>query len=208
VIDAHNAERSTTIRLPNCRRIGVIADTHIPHRMPTMPAKAYDLLRGCDAILHAGDLESPDILPALNAIAPTYAVRGNLHWQFSTGTHDQDLPLSLTLCAAGHTIWMTHGHMRFAYSVVDKVMGIGQRRSLARVNRNLIERLARMKPRDADIVVFGHSHLSCAETLDGVLYFNPGAVSASAEAKSKEPPHIGFLTLREDGGVDHSWEML
>jgi putative phosphoesterase len=166
------------------------------------------LLRGCDAILHAGDLESPDILASLSAIAPTYAVRGNLHWQFSTGTHDQDLPLSLTLVANGRTIWMTHGHMSFAYSVVDKVMGIGQRRSLDRVNRHLIERLARMKPPEADVVVFGHSHLSCAFEVDGVLYFNPGAVSASAEPKSKEPPSIGFLMLREDGNVGYMWENL
>lgn len=91
-----------------------------------MPQRVYDLLRGCDAILHAGDLESPDILPALQHIAPTYAVRGNLHWQFSTGTHDQNLPLALTFRIGAHQLWMTHGHMRFAYSVVDKVLGLGE----------------------------------------------------------------------------------
>ena len=190
------AAHTPTIDLPECRRIGVLSDTHIPHRLHEMPARAYEVLAGCDVILHAGDLESTEILAPLQRIAPTYAVRGNLHWQFSTGTHDQDLPLGLILRAGRRTIWMTHGHIRFAYSVLDKVLGIGERRSLDRVNQHLIARLARMRPPAADVVVFGHSHLSCAIWRDGVLYFNPGAVSASAERKSKEPPRIGMLDAR------------
>jgi hypothetical protein len=198
------AAHTSTIQLPECRRVGVLSDTHIPHRLREMPPRVYELLDGCDVILHAGDLETPDILEPLQRIAPTYAVRGNLHWQFSTGTHDQDLPLCLTLRSGARTIWMTHGHISFAYSVLDKVVGIGERRSLDRVNRHLISRLARMRPGEADIVVFGHSHLSCAEWLDGVLYFNPGAVSASAETRSKEPPRLGLLDLDGDA-VTYSW---
>jgi putative phosphoesterase len=197
--------KTSTIYLPECRRIGVLSDTHIPHRLPDMPPSVYQALAGCDIILHAGDLESADILAPLVRIAPTYAVRGNLHWQFSTGTHDQDLPLSLTLCIAGHTVWMTHGHISFAYSLVDKVLGISERRSLDQVNRQLIARLARMRPPQADVVVFGHSHRSCAVRLDGVLYFNPGAVSAAAETRSKEPPRIGLLTL-DGGDVTYTWQ--
>jgi len=191
--------------LDGCKRIGVLADTHIPHRMKEMPPRVYELLRGSDVILHAGDLESTEILAPLRAIAPTFAVRGNLHWQFSTGTHDQDLPVALTFRVGRQIIWMTHGHMRFAYSVVDKVMGIGEQRSLARVNKALIARLQRLKPNTATVVVFGHSHLSCATTIDGVLYFNPGAVTSSASHKSKEPSRVGFLNVDDDGGITHEW---
>ena len=192
----------------DCRRIGVLADTHIPHRMKAMPPRVYDLLRGCDVILHAGDLETPDILDALRQIAPTYAVRGNLHWQFSTGTHDQDLPLALTFKIGRQVVWMTHGHISFAYSVVDKAKSIGERRTLAQVNRALIDRLRRMKPIDATVVVFGHSHLSCAVTIYGVLYFNPGAVTSSELQLSKELPRIGFLNFDNDGNVTCEWEAL
>lgn len=196
------------IELTGCQRIGVLADTHIPHRLSEMPPQVYALLRGSDAILHAGDLETPDILPALQAIAPTYAVRGNLHWQFSTGLHDQDLPLCVTLRAGRHVIWMTHGHISFAYSVLDKLTGIGGRHKLSHINQKLIARLARLKPPEATIVVFGHSHLSCAVPLNGALYFNPGAVCPSAEADTREPPRIGRLTLHDDGRVDCEWHLL
>jgi putative phosphoesterase len=196
------------IELDGCRRIGILADTHIPHRLKAMPPQVYELLRGSDVILHAGDLETPDILPPLQAIAPTYAVRGNLHWQFSTGLHDQDLPLCVTLRAGRHVIWVTHGHISFAHSVLDKFAGIGGRHSLSRINEKLIARLARLKPPEATVVVFGHSHMSCAVRRGGALYFNPGAISASAELRSKESPRIGWLTLHEDGRVDYEWQAL
>lgn len=53
--------------------MGVISDTHGLLR----PA-AIEALRGCDRILHAGDVGSGEILPALRQIAPTVAVRGNV----------------------------------------------------------------------------------------------------------------------------------
>jgi putative phosphoesterase len=53
-------------------RIGVISDTHGLLRPEAMAA-----LQGCDAILHAGDIGSADILAQLATIAPTTAVRGN-----------------------------------------------------------------------------------------------------------------------------------
>lgn len=53
-------------------RIGVISDTHGLLRPEAMAA-----LQGCDAILHAGDIGSADIVTRLSTIAPTTAVRGN-----------------------------------------------------------------------------------------------------------------------------------
>lgn len=53
-------------------RIGVISDTH-----GLLRPEALAALKGCDAILHAGDIGSADILAQLATIAPTTAVRGN-----------------------------------------------------------------------------------------------------------------------------------
>jgi putative phosphoesterase len=53
--------------------IGVISDTH-----GLMRPQALAALRGSDRIIHAGDVGSPDVLEALNAIAPSFAVRGNV----------------------------------------------------------------------------------------------------------------------------------
>lgn len=54
------------------RRIGLISDTHGLLR----PA-AVEFLRGCERIVHAGDIGGGALLDALAALAPVTAVRGN-----------------------------------------------------------------------------------------------------------------------------------
>jgi putative phosphoesterase len=53
-------------------RIGLVSDTHDLLR-PEVAA----FLRGCDGIVHAGDVCGPGVLDALAALAPVVAVRGN-----------------------------------------------------------------------------------------------------------------------------------
>jgi len=59
------------------RRIGLLADTHIPECGPDLPDAAYDALEGCDQILHCGDLHTIDVVNRLERLAPTIAARGN-----------------------------------------------------------------------------------------------------------------------------------
>jgi uncharacterized protein len=54
------------------RRIGIISDTH---NLLRPVAKAF--LRGCDHIIHAGDITESHILDELATVAPITAVRGN-----------------------------------------------------------------------------------------------------------------------------------
>jgi putative phosphoesterase len=56
--------------------IGVISDTH-----GLLRPEAVKLLAGSDHIIHAGDVGSPDIVPALERIAPVTAIRGNIDRQ-------------------------------------------------------------------------------------------------------------------------------
>ncbi len=56
--------------------VGVISDTH-----GLLRPQAVAALRGSQLIIHAGDVGSPDILSELGALAPTYAVRGNVDTQ-------------------------------------------------------------------------------------------------------------------------------
>lgn len=58
------------------RVIGVLSDSHVPFRLAALPQAALDLLRGCDLILHAGDLEDIGLIDQLARIAPVYTVRG------------------------------------------------------------------------------------------------------------------------------------
>ena len=40
--------------------LGVITDTHIPQRIKTLPPRVFEVFRGVDRILHAGDINAPD----------------------------------------------------------------------------------------------------------------------------------------------------
>jgi putative phosphoesterase len=53
--------------------IGIISDTH--GRLPQSVLKAF---KNTDLIIHAGDIGDPHIIEALEKIAPTRAVRGNM----------------------------------------------------------------------------------------------------------------------------------
>jgi putative phosphoesterase len=53
-------------------RIGLISDTH-----GLLRPEAVSFLRGCDHIVHAGDIGHAEILAQLSALAPVTAVRGN-----------------------------------------------------------------------------------------------------------------------------------
>ena len=53
-------------------RVAVIADTHGLIRQETV-----DFIEGCDAVIHAGDVDTPDIYEKLKSQKPFYLVRGN-----------------------------------------------------------------------------------------------------------------------------------
>ena len=53
--------------------VGVISDTH-----GLLRPEAVAVLRGSDLSVHAGDVGSAEVLEELRAVAPTFAVRGNV----------------------------------------------------------------------------------------------------------------------------------
>jgi len=68
-------------------RIGLISDTHGLLRPAALAA-----LRGCDLIVHAGDIGSGEVLTALEALAPVRAVRGNNdHGPWAEALPDDDV---------------------------------------------------------------------------------------------------------------------
>lgn len=128
-----------------------------------------------DAIFFAGDgLRDLDDIESLQI--PIYSVSGNCDWFAATGTQTE-----LVISLAGHTLLLTHGH---AFGVKG---GIG----------SLAAHAARV---GADIVLFGHTHQACCQTLPigsevgGVrllqpLYlFNPGSIGSDGS--------FGTLTIR------------
>jgi len=57
-------------------KVGIISDTH-----GLLRPEAVELLRGSEHIIHAGDIGSPEVISALEKIAPVTAIRGNVDTQ-------------------------------------------------------------------------------------------------------------------------------
>jgi putative phosphoesterase len=79
--------------------IGVISDTH-----GLLRSEAVAALRGCELIIHAGDVGGPEILEALGQLAPVIAVRGNV----DKGPWAAALPMSEVVERGGQTIYVLH----------------------------------------------------------------------------------------------------
>ena len=152
-------------------RIAIISDTHMPRGTRALPAACVAELRAADAILHAGDFMRVEVLRALETLGPPiHGIHGNVDEEALR----RMLPAVRIVEAAGARIAMIHD--------------AGQRSG----------RLARMRARfkDADAVVFGHSHLPLHEQApDGFQIFNPGSPTERRSA----PEHTMGIATVEDG---------
>lgn len=147
----------------------MLSYSHLTKGIDGAGALVLSAVARADVVLHAGDITSRQALAELEVLAETYAVLGN---------NDRDLrellPESLLLELGGVRIAMVHD-------------------SGARVGRP--RRLHRRFP-DADLVVFGHSHVPVDEVGElGQLLFNPGSPT-----QRRSQPHRTFGRLLLDGG--------
>ncbi|TQS28496.1 metallophosphoesterase family protein [Microbispora sp. KK1-11] len=152
-------------------KVVVLADTHAPRRWKSCPPAVAEHLRGADLILHAGDVCTAGVLVELSAYAPVHAVLGN-----------NDGP-DVAAWGAPETLELDLGGLRVAM-IHDSGQAAG--------------RTARMRRRfpEADLVVFGHSHIPMDLTGDGVRVFNPGSPT-----DRRRQPHGTIGILDVEGGV-------
>ncbi len=145
----------------------VLSDTHAPRRWKSCPPAVAEHLRGADLILHAGDVCVAGVLDELAAYAPVRAVKGN------NDEPDVVAPETLELDLGGLRVAMIHDS------------GAAQGR-LARMRRRFPE---------ADLVVFGHSHIPLDHGDAGFRIFNPGSPT-----DRRRQPHGTLGTLRVEEG--------
>jgi uncharacterized protein len=156
-------------------RIALIADTHLPRGGRRLPQRCIEEIEEADLLLHAGDLSTADVFAELESIGPPLqAVHGNI----DSPELVERLPEELSLELEGVTVSMLH----------DGGPAKG--------------RMARMRARfpEADVVVFGHSHLPLHEKADGFQLFNPGSPTerrtAPAHTMGIAEVSRGQITLR------------
>jgi len=152
-------------------RVIVLSDTHIRKGgSRRLPDAVYRALEGADVVLHAGDLVSDVVLDDLAGFAPVKAVLGN-----NDVGLEEVLPVELSVDLDGVGVAMVHD-------------------SGARTGR--AARMYRRFP-EADVVVFGHSHIPWNEQgVDGQLLFNPGSPT-----ERRRQPRRTFGVLELEKGV-------
>jgi uncharacterized protein len=80
-------------------RLGIISDTH-----GLLRPEAARALSGVDLIVHAGDVGKPEVLTQLKAIAPVFAVRGNV----DTEAWATELPATAIVDAGSASLYVLH----------------------------------------------------------------------------------------------------
>lgn len=161
-------------------RVLVLSDTHAPRRWKGVPESLMGPLRRCDLILHAGDVCAPSVLDELSGFAPVRAVLGN---------NDGDdvaawgAPLERELDLEGVRVAMIH--------IAGPKQGRGRR-------------MGRQFP-DADVVVFGHSHMPVDVVEDGTHLFNPGSPT---DPRREPMGSYGWLELGEGQILSHTIHLI
>ena len=196
----------------------MVADTHCPEFLDRLPDRLFEVLQGVDLIVHAGDVGGEETLAALGRLAPVHAIRGD---------HDRSLrlPARAIVEVGNRKLALVHGNRSRFYEEPLTFLGTVTF-GLLWFSPGLSRWLRRQAP-DADVIVYGHTHVARALSQDGALLFNPGAVyqvdRAAADLRLRRGPNwfewtwlqfirhrrgpalrrsVGTLTFHDDGRIE------
>lgn len=147
-------------------KIVVLSDTH----SYSLPRMLIDEIKKADMVIHAGDFTDVSVLDALRKDKEVRAVYGNMDGMDLR----RQLPQSQVFRCADVAVGLFHGEGASA---------------------GLLERVQkRFSGEDVQVVIFGHTHEPMNETINGVLYFNPGSPTDNYRA-----PYCSFGILEITG---------
>jgi putative phosphoesterase len=130
-------------------KVGVLSDTHIPGAALSLPAAVFEIFKGVDLILHAGDIVEFSVLDELSALAPVEAVAGNMD---GSEVHLK-LPSKKVLSLGGYSVGLIHGKYK---------IDVQQEMIMKEFER-------------VDLIVYGHSHKPFWGKVGDVYFLNPGS---------------------------------
>lgn len=149
----------------------VISDTH------RYLNNAIDVLnsvkRNIDVVIHLGDHDDDAIMlqgkyPGL----PFHYVSGN-------NDYNPDTPKEKLLTINGRKLLLTHGDRHRVYFTYERLYYYAAEK-------------------DADIVLFGHTHSPVVDDSGGLIVFNPGSLSLP---RSTPNPTYGALDISDSGNI-------
>ena len=159
-------------------RLLLTADTHVPKRARDLPDELWRAVAAADLVVHAGDWVEPELLDQLEQRATgLVAVHGN-----NDGPElRRRLPEVARETVAGLRLAVVHE--------------TGQKAGRERRCQELYG--------DADLLVFGHSHIPWdSTTASGLRLLNPGSPT-----DRRRQPHCTYMTLTVADGVVEDLEL-
>ena len=157
-------------------RAVILADTHVPRRARDLPPELWAAIDAADVAIHAGDWVSRALVDDIAARTRLVGVYGN-----NDGPDVRDvLP---------EVAYETLGGVRVAV-VHETGASAGRERRMAAAY-------------DADLLVFGHSHIPWDTTApDGLRLLNPG----SPTDRRRQPYGTWVEATFEGGGMTLLWK--
>ncbi|OAI42465.1 hypothetical protein AYO38_03015 [bacterium SCGC AG-212-C10] len=175
-------------------RIGLISDTHIPEARYELWPQVFDVFRGVDAILHAGDIHDLVVIDQLHDIAPTWAARGN-------GEEG----------SGGRPIQPDHSLLRETWLLNFEGVSIGMVHDLPipEYPPNLTLERAMLRywgTTDIDVLIYGHSHVEAIDTIGNTLCVNPGSPTYPHNLDTQLGT-VGFLEINDGKAEATIWQL-
>ncbi len=160
----------------NIIKIGVMSDSHRNlHAIDDVICKVEESGIDVSCWFHAGDsIDDTEYLEKVSG-KKVYKVPGNVDW-FTKARRE------ILVNIGGINIYMTHGDM---YQVKWGLKQLADRAKLL----------------DADLIIYGHSHVGAKDIIDGRVFINPGSVS---EPRDGLAPSFMIVTInnRENRKID------
>lgn len=140
--------------------IGLLSDTHIPWEQKALPPQVFEVFRGADLILHAGDIYSHTVLDDLERIAPVLASLGDDDYPGPDPRVKEKHILELE----GHRLLLIHEGPYLPLTPEQLALWWKNRISPGEEKYGM-----------PDIIVSGHEHRTLVERTDGVLHISSGS---------------------------------
>ena len=149
-------------------KILVVSDTHgYTDKFDVVLEKEQPV----DMLIHCGDVERDEDYIRAAAGCPVCMVAGNNDW-------GSDLQQEIVTEIGKYRVFITHGHRYYVPFEMDRLK-------------------AAAKERNAQIVIFGHSHMPYLQEEDGITFLNPGSISKPRQVSFE--PTYAIMKLDDRG---------
>lgn len=153
------------------KKILILGDTH---RYDDNFHRVMEKEAPIDLFIHTGDIEGSEGFYAENAHCPVHMVAGNN--DFLSGLNREE-----EFMIGRYKVFLTHGH----------TYNISMGSDLLRLEA---------AERNADIVIYGHTHRPVVDMSKGMIALNPGSLTYPRQ-EGRRPSYI-IMTLDEDGKAE------